>query len=142
MRNGYEIRGQVTAIFLKRKDGEILETLIDTNELPRAQEFNGSWYAQWNPSTRSYYVCGYSKMVQGKRKCELLHRWIMSNPEQMDVDHISHKTLDNKKQNLRCISHQENIQNRKSANKNSKSGIRGVHWDQRSGKWQAQTAFF
>jgi hypothetical protein len=43
MKNGYEIRGEVTSIFLKRKDGKVIETFIDTNDLNKANEHHGIW---------------------------------------------------------------------------------------------------
>lgn len=41
MKNDFEIRGDVTAIFLRRKDGNPMETIISTSDLPKAQEFQG-----------------------------------------------------------------------------------------------------
>ncbi|MFM1655544.1 hypothetical protein ACI7RC_26120 [Brevibacillus sp. B_LB10_24] len=48
MKNDYEIREGVTAIFLKRKDGTVIETIIDTSDLPKAQEIEGAWYALYS----------------------------------------------------------------------------------------------
>ena len=42
------------------------------------------------------------------------------------VDHIDHDTLNNRKENFRVIEHINNLTNRKSRNKNNKSGYRNV----------------
>lgn len=54
------------------------------------------------------------------------------------VDHINHKPRDNRKENLRFISVSNNSRNRKTKNRNNKSGYRNVCWDKRSKKWVVQ----
>lgn len=56
-----------------------------------------------------------------------LHRWIINCPMGMMVDHINHDTLDNRKSNLRIVTHFENQQNRK----DNKSGKVGVYYSTR-----------
>ena len=51
------------------------------------------------------------------------------------VDHINHNTLDNRKANLNIVGICENQQNRLGARKNSKSGVRGVSWDNKNQDW-------
>ena len=50
------------------------------------------------------------------------------------VDHINHNFSDNRIDNLREVNTQENGKNR-SLNKNNLSGIHGVLWMERDGKW-------
>lgn len=38
MKNEYKVDGDTTTIFLKRKNGEVKETLISTSDLERAKE--------------------------------------------------------------------------------------------------------
>lgn len=86
--------------------------------------------------------CFYVKRTEsggpGRHKDIYLHRMVMGNPAGMDVDHISHDTLDNRKENLRSCTHAQNLRNRKGPNSNNKSGIRGVCWFRRDGTWHAQ----
>lgn len=140
MKNNYDVRGDTTAIFLRRKDGTILETLIDTVDLPRVQEFPNSWCAYWNSHTRSFYVIGNMPRENGKHSTVLLHRYITEAPNGLDIDHINHKTLDNRcSSNLRIVNRAQNRQNLKGAYRNNESsGIRGVSWYKQANKWRAQ----
>jgi hypothetical protein len=53
-------------------------------------------------------------------------------------DHINHIRLDNRKDNLRIISHSNNNRNRKSKNSNNSSGYRNVCWNKRDNNWIVQ----
>jgi hypothetical protein len=55
--NKYEIRGDVTAIFLYRRNGECYETFIDTEDLEKVKSLNLSWHTWWNKDTQSYLSC-------------------------------------------------------------------------------------
>ncbi|WP_201001253.1 AP2 domain-containing protein [Paenibacillus glycanilyticus] len=70
-----------------------------------------------------------------------LHRWLFDEPQGLEIDHINNNGLDNRRSvNLREASKSENAQNRKGAQINSKSGIRGVHYREDWGKWIVQIA--
>jgi hypothetical protein len=133
MKNGYEVRGEVTAIIIYRKDGTKFETLIDTSELDNVLAINNKWSVIPMKNSDSVYVNG---RVNKKRL--LLHRYLMNDPKGMVVDHINHNTLDNRKSNLRVVSQKQNQENRKGAQKNSKSGVRGVYWNIHSQSWHAR----
>jgi len=141
MKNDYEIRGDVTVIFLDRKDGSRLECLIDTVDLERVQEFEGKWYGSWNAAIQNYYVYGNTLCERtGRNTGILLHRWVTNAPDKIQVDHINNNTLDNKRSsNLRFATDGENKQNRKGAQSNNfSSGIRGVSLHKSTGKWLVQ----
>lgn len=53
------------------------------------------------------------------------------------VDHINGCRDDNRWENLREVDNTTNIENRQRANKNSRSGLLGAHWNSRSGQWDA-----
>ena len=53
-----------------------------------------------------------------------------------DIDHVNGVRSDNRPSNLRACTRTENMQNR-GVGKNSRSGIVGVSWNTRAGKWRA-----
>ena len=55
-----------------------------------------------------------------------------------EIDHIDGNSLNNRIENLRAVTPKQNSENRKSANKNSKSGEKGVSWAKNVKKWRAQ----
>ncbi len=57
---------------------------------------------------------------------ETLHRFILNARPHEIIDHINHDGLDNRSANLRIVTNSENMQNRNGANRNSKTGVRGV----------------
>lgn len=66
-----------------------------------------------------------------------LHRLIMKPPKGLVVDHVNRNGLDNRRENLRVVTIQENLRNQKRPN--NKTGTTGVSL-QRSGKNMGYTA--
>lgn len=62
-----------------------------------------------------------------------MHRIVMNCVDE-EVDHINHKTNDNRKKNLRVGTHQTNMMN-KVLYKNNTSGIPGINWSKSHNKW-------
>lgn len=136
MKNMYEVRGDVAAIFLNYR-GILFETIIDTKDLERANEHKGLWSAWWEKTTNSYYVRGSLRKSDGGYRTIQLHKWLYGDTN-LIVDHKNHDTLDNRRScNLREVTAGFNQQNRKGAQINSLSGIRGVSWHKQHNKWRA-----
>lgn len=98
MKNDYEVRGDVTALFIKREDGSIIETLIDTLDLERVRAYSGTWRAVWMKNRNICYVFGDRSVRNAGRP--LLHRWIMRPPKYWIVKHLNRNGLDNRRSNL------------------------------------------
>ncbi|MEF3310790.1 AP2 domain-containing protein [Paenibacillus sp. GYB004] len=138
MKNQYEVRGDIAVIFLRRRDGTVLETKIDVADLERVKELPGRWHAYWHPDTQSFYVKGPIMHENGRKTTVRLHRWILQTAIDLEVDHRDHDTLNNLRLNLREVTASENKQNIKGALKSNRtSGIRGVCWDKHNKKWKA-----
>ena len=142
MKNKIIIKDGYAEIFLKRRNKEIVFTLIDEEEISKLTDLNLTWCATWNEHMQQYYANAtkYLGIVNGKYKYEkiYLHRLIMGFPEGKDIDHINHDTLDNRKSNLKIKEHQKNILNRLGANKNTSTGIRNVSYSKRDNKYLVQ----
>lgn len=68
------------------------------------------------------------------------HRFIMNCPKEYEVDHISHTQYDNRKCNLRIVSHKHNLRNIK-LHKDSTSGVTGVSYAKSKKKWRAYITY-
>jgi hypothetical protein len=93
------------------------------------------WHWRSSEKDGSYFTHGYWK--DGKSTQLRLHRFIMDCPEGMCVDHINRNTLDNRRDNLRICSKQDNTRN-SSKSKINTSGFKGVSWHSRDKKWRAE----
>lgn len=142
MKNAFEIRGDVTAIFVSGPKGERLEVLIDTAMLTKAQAFPNTWFAWWNKKTKSCYAVGDAWSLgknKGKANRMYMHRYLFDAPRGLVVDHIDHNTLNNTTSNTRIVTAGQNNQNFKGARGDNKhSGIRNVHWSKGAQKWMVQ----
>lgn len=107
------------------KCNEVARTKIDIEEIEKCKIHKWSMYIT---QQKGIYIAKKSK----ENKSIYLHRYIMRCPSNKVVDHINHDTLDNRKRNMRIITHQQNIMNQK-LNKNNTSGHTGVYLYK--GKW-------
>ena len=93
-------------------------TLVDQEDLDYLKKFR--WHKAVFKNTN--YVRG---TVDGRQV--LLHRLLMNHPEGMDVDHINHNGMDNRRCNLRIVTRGQNAQNSR-ISKNNTSGVKNVHY--------------
>lgn len=84
--------------------------------------------------TSHHYITAYDK-VSGKQI--RLHRLVMNCPDGLMVDHINHNKADNRKENLRIVTNQQNAMNHLLPSNNT-SGAIGVSWSKKSKKWRAR----
>lgn len=92
--------------------------IVDSEDVEYLSKFR--WHKAKFKHTN--YVRG---TVEGKQI--LLHRLIMKEPVGMDVDHINHNGMDNRKENLRIVTRSQNAQNSR-VGVNNTSGVKNVHY--------------
>lgn len=89
----------------------------------------------WRVDKYGYVVRGFRKGASRFRNI-YLHMAIMGKREGLKMDHINRDPLDNRKSNLRFVTHAENILNSSHATNNS--GYPGVTWHATVHKWRAR----
>lgn len=120
-------RGNNAIIILRNTLGDkIGETVIDENDLNIAKKH------KWHLNNTGYAVTRIDKSKQ-----VLLHRMLTNPGEGKSVDHINGDTLDNRRENLRVCTHQQNMYNAK-IRKDNTSGVSGVSFDKRKNLWRSR----
>lgn len=104
--------------------------IVDGEDFERVSAF------RWH-HTHDGYARRTARNVEGKRVNQWLHRFIMGEPPDMEVDHRSMNKLDCRKENLRIATPTQNRRNR-NVQRNNKSGFRGVSWSEAKKKWLAK----
>lgn len=118
MKNKFYIKGD-TAIIEVRCKGKTINYVIDAEDIDKVHNFShGTWHSTCNNDGRYRYA-----MTSIKGKKILLHRLIMNAPNGLVVDHIDHNPLNNRKCNLRVVSHAENMRNRSKTTASKRSYI-------------------
>ena len=75
----------------------------------------------------------------GRRMRHHVHVWEKANgavPSGYEIDHINGQRNDNRLENLRLVTRQENMRNAKKSKANS-SGVTGVSWNKAKKRWRA-----
>ena len=78
--------------------------------------------------------------MKGKAHSYLSHRlvwaWHYGKWPNGEIDHIDHDTSNNRIENLRDVTHEENMKNKRKRKTNT-SGVTGVVWNKNNAKWNA-----
>lgn len=94
--------------------------LVDDADFEWLNSFK--WCANWKPKVKGFYA-----IRSDKRKTVFMHRQVLGLTDRnILADHINHRTLDNRRKNLRPVSYSQNMMNRHGARSGSKTGLRGV----------------
>lgn len=137
-------KGLCNAHYHRKRRGGDMDAPIREHRLTPEQRFwskvdkSGDCW----PWTASKHPDGYGQFILGGR-LQYAHRvsWEWANgpiPDGMEVDHLCWDRACVNPGHLRVVTHAQNLQNRPGAYSNSKTGVRGVTWDKRKGKWLAQ----
>lgn len=96
------------------------------------QDKKGNW--KFSLNSRGYACISFALNGES-RKSHLLHRVLMSAPQDLQVDHRNNDKLDNRRQNLRICSISQNKQN---VFAKGRSKYLGVWFDKAINKWTVQ----
>jgi len=118
------------------RDGNLYYKKTNTNRIKVGSKA-GNVHLQTNKQKDKQYVqVGFNyTMYRIHRLIWAWHGYSLEPNQQ--IDHIDGNSLNNCIENLRVVSTKQNSENRKSANKNSKSGVKGVFWHKGTKKWKA-----
>ena len=99
MKNNYVVEGNTVKVFFRKTDGYFL---IDKEDLEKISQH--TWYLNRN---------GYAESVTYNREHIKAHHEVIGKPPKgLVTDHINRNRLDNRKENLRHVTHSENMLNR------------------------------
>ena len=130
--NKYSILENTVIIYAKNKEKQY-EIIVDKNVFfDRIQPLGVVICIIKETKYKKPYPYFQDKQTRKKIK---LHRFIMNAKEGEIIDHISGNVLDNRIQNLRKVNNVINTQNT-NAQKNSKSGVKGVSWCESRKLWR------
>lgn len=105
-------------------------------------ELGSCW--TWNASLDDDGYGRFAVRKNGHAYSDVAHRvsWEIAHggiPDGLKIDHICHRPSCVRPEHLRVVTHKQNLENRAGAQSNNHtSGIRGVCWNRRIGKWCAQ----
>ena len=94
---------ETSHIFIKSK-GKYYVVLLDEEDVDKISGYK--WFLEPNK-----YVSAHTKNSNGKDTTIKMARLITDAPKGMEVDHINHNPLDNRKANLRVCTHADNMRN-------------------------------
>ncbi len=104
-------------------------TIIDNEDFKKVNQFKWSL-----DKCNNYFYVRRLKQKNNIKTKIYLHRFIMNCPDNMQIDHINHNTLDNRKCNLRICTKSQNQINRLKR-KNCSSKYKGVYLHKQNQKW-------
>lgn len=98
--------------------------IVDVEDYEELSRFK--WKAHLDKGRAGkYYAYRHEKTEEGRRTIILMHRQILSPAQGMQVDHRNHKTLDNRRANIRACTAAQNQHNRPAPISNT-TGYKGV----------------
>ena len=109
--------------------------IVDPEDYDRLIKYK--WYAHNNNHT--FYAV--RSLTNGKflpRKNMYMHHLVVDIPPGMFADHINHNGLDNRKANVRPVTHTQNVWHRRKFKSPSRSRFKGVDWANDMKRWRAR----
>src|SRR5262249_10800854 len=108
--------------------------IVDDKDYPLLSEFK--WCYRGERNHKHGYAVRHVK-TDGKDRLLYLHRQLMQPEKGKTVIFLNHDTLDCRRENLRAATTQEARRHQR-VKSNSKSGIKGIHYNERARTWTAR----
>lgn len=106
--------------------------LVDDADFERVKAHK--WHAL--KSRRGFYAVRGLRKSDGKKTLQYLHRFLL--PGVAEIDHRDGNGLNNQRENLRPVTHQQNMQGFQRKRLGATSKFRGVSWYKNISKWEAR----
>jgi len=101
--------------------------IIDLEDYEKVSQYT------WHKNSKGYFQTGRIPLT--------LHHLLIGKPaREMETDHINRNIKDNRKTNLRFVTHHQNVFNA-CGNSSATSKYKGVCWDKRYKKWHVRIMF-
>ncbi len=129
-----------------KRDGYIIgitkngyEFYIDEEDIELIKKY--CWHKHKDGYLRTCYKTWKDEQGKTHNKYILMHRLVMfgidnNNDYKIEIDHINGKPNDNRRCNMRKVTHEENMKNVKISTSNI-SGVKGVYFSKLKKKWKA-----
>jgi len=106
------------------------KTKIDLEDVEKCREHK--WFLKYSKNNKPY--------IQRRTGRLQLSHFVLEKeiPRGYEIDHINGNTLDNRKKNLRIVTHKQNMRNQRKLPSNNTSGHIGVTWNKINKNWVAQ----
>ena len=109
--------------------------IVDPVDYYRLSEYK--WSAM--RAGKKFYAGRRGPKRNGKRpKMIRMHREVINTPDGLECDHINGRTLDNRKANLRSVTHMQNSWNLSKSSRPGYSKYKGITFHKSEQKWGAQ----
>lgn len=128
IRNEIFIKNNIAYIKLRKSNNF---AFIDKEDLDKVKNYT------WRETKDGYPICYYNENGKQSHKC--LHNVFINPPRPFEVDHINQNKLDNRKSNLRVVTHLENMHNINRVAK-SNTGVSNVY-KVKSGKFAVRIQY-
>lgn len=110
------------------------EAVIDVDDVGLVEGRN--WSALVCKRRKAVYAVRVQR-INGKSRMMLMHRVLSRVHDDLQIDHRDGNGLNNRRANLRPATHADNQLN-KSVRSDSRSGLKGVAWNERDQIWRAE----
>ncbi|MDW8800307.1 hypothetical protein P8V03_03970 [Clostridium sp. A1-XYC3] len=109
--NEYEVKENIAYIKLRKKDGSIIDSKVDVDDLKMVLD-KGLWFAEWHKDFNSYLAQSLQPSpATGKKTKEKqsLHSFILGVHTKTPIRHINGDTLDNRRCNIEVYNQNEAV---------------------------------